>query len=66
MDTAKKDTGSVTTLLDNGIENALLNCSIALFFTKEISNELPRTLDKLSTIEIDEELVYNKLQRVNV
>ena len=27
LDTEKKDTGSVTTLLDNGIENALLNCS---------------------------------------
>ena len=41
----------------------------SIFFTKETSNELPdlipRTIDQLS-IDIDEEPVYHKLQRLNV
>ena len=48
----------------------ILSLFYSSIFTKETSNELPdlipRRRDKLSTIEIDEELVYNKLQRLNV
>ena len=39
-------------------------------FLKEISNKLPylipRTLDRLSTIDIDEQLVHKKPQKLNV